>query len=142
MTEQTQPAIRYERDAEGIVTLTMDMPGRSANVINEALAEALAAALDRLEQEKDAISGVILTSAKPTFLAGADLEGCWRCTIRPRRSVVPSSSRRCSGVWKRWDGPWWLPSTGRRSAAAWSWRWPATGALCATIRPSGWVFLK
>ncbi|ACY48356.1 3-hydroxyacyl-CoA dehydrogenase NAD-binding domain-containing protein [Rhodothermus marinus] len=75
MTEQTQPAIRYERDADGIVTLTMDMPGRSANVINEVLAEALAAALDRLEQEKDAISGVILTSAKSTFLAGADLEG-------------------------------------------------------------------
>ncbi len=75
MTEQTQPAIRYERDADGIVTLTMDMPGRSANVINEVLAEALAAALDRLAQEKDAVSGVILTSAKSTFLAGADLEG-------------------------------------------------------------------
>ncbi|SHK97841.1 3-hydroxyacyl-CoA dehydrogenase NAD-binding domain-containing protein [Rhodothermus profundi] len=74
MVESVQPAIRYERDAEGIVTLTMDLPGRSTNVINEAFANALAATLDRLEQEKDTLVGVLLTSAKPTFLAGADLE--------------------------------------------------------------------
>ena len=27
-------AINYEQDAQGIVTLTVDMPGRSTNVLN------------------------------------------------------------------------------------------------------------
>lgn len=74
MTHQTQPVIHYARDAEGIVTLTMDLPGRPANVINQTFAEALATVLSRLEQEKNQIAGVILTSAKSTFLVGADLE--------------------------------------------------------------------
>ena len=75
MTGQEASAIRYEQDADGIVTLTMDLPGRATNVINETFVEALAATLDRLEQAKETITGIILTSAKSTFLAGADLEG-------------------------------------------------------------------
>ena len=37
------------------------------------LGEALGATVDRLEAEKDAISGVVITSAKKTFFAGGDL---------------------------------------------------------------------
>lgn len=66
-------AIRYEKDEQQIVTLTLDMPGRSANVINQAFGAALAAALARLQTEAD-LAGVIITSAKKTFMAGADLE--------------------------------------------------------------------
>ncbi len=66
-------AIRYEKDEQNIVTLTLDMPGRNANVINAAFGAALAEALARLQAEAD-LAGVILTSAKKTFLAGADLE--------------------------------------------------------------------
>ncbi|WP_440900696.1 3-hydroxyacyl-CoA dehydrogenase NAD-binding domain-containing protein [Actinosynnema sp.] len=65
-------AIRYERDAEGVVTLTMDMSG-SANVMNAEYQEAMGAAVDRLEAERDEITGVVLTSAKKTFFAGGDL---------------------------------------------------------------------
>jgi 3-hydroxyacyl-CoA dehydrogenase / enoyl-CoA hydratase / 3-hydroxybutyryl-CoA epimerase len=65
--------INYHKDEEGIVTLTMDMPGRSTNVINEAFGAALRTALDQLETDK-LLSGVILTSAKNTFMAGGDLE--------------------------------------------------------------------
>ncbi|KAA2258817.1 3-hydroxyacyl-CoA dehydrogenase [Solihabitans fulvus] len=65
-------AIRYERDAEGIVTLTMDMSG-SANVMNAEYHEAMGAAVDRLTAERDEITGVIVTSAKKTFFAGGDL---------------------------------------------------------------------
>jgi 3-hydroxyacyl-CoA dehydrogenase / enoyl-CoA hydratase / 3-hydroxybutyryl-CoA epimerase len=66
-------AFRYEKDAQNIVTLTLDMPGRSANVLNERFGMGLQAALSRLAAESD-LAGVILTSAKKTFLAGADLE--------------------------------------------------------------------
>ncbi|HRQ37425.1 MAG TPA: 3-hydroxyacyl-CoA dehydrogenase NAD-binding domain-containing protein [Chloroflexota bacterium] len=66
-------AIRYEKDEQNIVMLTLDRPGRSANVINEAFGAALAEALARLQAEPD-LAGVILTSAKKTFMAGADLE--------------------------------------------------------------------
>ncbi|RKT56776.1 3-hydroxyacyl-CoA dehydrogenase NAD-binding domain-containing protein [Saccharothrix australiensis] len=65
-------AIHYERDAEGVVTLTLDMSG-SANVMNAEYHEAMGAAVARLEAERDDIAGVVLTSAKKTFFAGGDL---------------------------------------------------------------------
>lgn len=66
-------AIRYERDEQRIVTLTIDMPGQSANTMNPAFRAALAATVGRLTAEKNDIAGVILTSAKKTFFAGGDL---------------------------------------------------------------------
>lgn len=66
-------AIRYEKGQDGIVVLTMDMPGQSANTMNAVYREAMAGIVDRLEAEKDAIAGVIVTSAKKTFFAGGDL---------------------------------------------------------------------
>ncbi|MCG8673653.1 MAG: 3-hydroxyacyl-CoA dehydrogenase NAD-binding domain-containing protein [Pseudomonadales bacterium] len=65
-------AIRYEKDADNIVLLTMDMPGQSANTMNAAYKEAMDATLDRLEEE-ESLAGVVLTSAKSTFFAGGDL---------------------------------------------------------------------
>jgi 3-hydroxyacyl-CoA dehydrogenase/enoyl-CoA hydratase/3-hydroxybutyryl-CoA epimerase len=67
-------AFQYSKDARGIVTLTLDMPGRSANVINEAFGEGLSQVLDRLDQEKAEVTGIILASGKETFLAGADID--------------------------------------------------------------------
>ncbi len=66
-------AIRYDKDEQRIVTLTIDMPGQSANTMNPAFRAALAATLDRLEADRDGIAGVILSSAKKTFFAGGDL---------------------------------------------------------------------
>lgn len=66
-------AFHYEKDSNNIVTLTLDMPGHSANLINETFGEGLAAAFERLQAE-DPLLGVIVTSAKKTFLAGAELE--------------------------------------------------------------------
>ena len=66
-------AIRYEKDDQGIVTLTIDMPGQSANTMNAAFRSALAATVDRLAQERESLRGVILSSAKKTFFAGGDL---------------------------------------------------------------------
>ncbi|WP_235580855.1 3-hydroxyacyl-CoA dehydrogenase NAD-binding domain-containing protein [Pseudorhodoferax sp. Leaf265] len=66
-------AITYHKDEQRIVTLTIDMPGQSANTMNGVFREAYAGVVERLEAERDAIAGVILTSAKKTFFAGGDL---------------------------------------------------------------------
>lgn len=66
-------AIRYEKGQDQIVVLTLDIPGQSANTMNAAYREAMAATLTRLEAEKDEIAGVVITSAKKTFFAGGDL---------------------------------------------------------------------
>jgi len=71
MAEST--TIRWEQDGDGIVLLTLDDPNQSANTMNRAYAESMAATLDRLEAEKDSITGVVITSAKNTFFAGGDL---------------------------------------------------------------------
>jgi 3-hydroxyacyl-CoA dehydrogenase/enoyl-CoA hydratase/3-hydroxybutyryl-CoA epimerase len=64
----------WEMDEAGIVTLTMDDPSASVNTMNELFLTSLPATLDRLEAEKDKINGVVLTSAKKTFFAGANLD--------------------------------------------------------------------
>jgi 3-hydroxyacyl-CoA dehydrogenase/enoyl-CoA hydratase/3-hydroxybutyryl-CoA epimerase len=66
-------AIRYEKGQDQIVVLTIDMPGQSANTMNAVYREAMAACVARLVADKDAIAGVIMTSAKKTFFAGGDL---------------------------------------------------------------------
>jgi 3-hydroxyacyl-CoA dehydrogenase/enoyl-CoA hydratase/3-hydroxybutyryl-CoA epimerase len=70
MAENT---IRWEQDADGIVTLTLDDPNQRANTMNTDFRSSLTATADRLVAEKDAITGVIVTSAKDTFFAGGDL---------------------------------------------------------------------
>ncbi|MGH3514483.1 MAG: enoyl-CoA hydratase/isomerase family protein, partial [Pseudonocardiaceae bacterium] len=76
---------RWDRDADGIVTLTMDDPGKSANTMNDRYVTSMAETLDRLEAERDSITGVVLTSAKKTFFAGADLNAL--------RNITPETAR-------------------------------------------------
>ncbi len=72
-------SIAYDKDAQGVVTLTIDMPGRSMNVINEQLEGPLEDSLAKIEAD-DSVTGVILTSGKDSFVAGADIEGLFRLT--------------------------------------------------------------
>lgn len=65
--------INYSKDVHQIVTLSIDMPGMSVNTMNAAFRDALASAVARLEEEKEQLSGVILTSGKDSFFAGGDL---------------------------------------------------------------------
>ncbi len=65
--------IRWEQDADNIVTLVLDDPQQSANTMNERYMRSMEAMVTRLENEKDDIAGVIITSAKSTFFAGGDL---------------------------------------------------------------------
>lgn len=68
--------IHYKKDTDNIVTLTLDMQGRRANVINHEIREVFLPVLQHLQEEKKngTLRGVILTSAKKTFLAGGDLD--------------------------------------------------------------------
>ena len=70
----TESAVRYDKDADGIVVLTLDDPTASANTMNELYGRSMEEAVARLEAEKDAITGVVITSAKKTFFAGGNLE--------------------------------------------------------------------
>jgi 3-hydroxyacyl-CoA dehydrogenase/enoyl-CoA hydratase/3-hydroxybutyryl-CoA epimerase len=76
MTSSTE-AVRYEV-VDGIVNLILDDPNQSANTMNQAYADSMAAAVNRLADEiaadADSIKGVIVSSAKKTFFAGGDLK--------------------------------------------------------------------
>ena len=67
-----QDIVRYAVDADGIATLTIDYPGRSMNVIDQAFMDSLDAALARLAADPAARGGIV-TSGKAAFVAGADL---------------------------------------------------------------------
>jgi 3-hydroxyacyl-CoA dehydrogenase/enoyl-CoA hydratase/3-hydroxybutyryl-CoA epimerase len=70
----------YTKDNDNIVTITMDMQGRSANVINEEFGNLWLEMINRLEEEKNDIAGVVLASAKSTFFAGADIDNLYKQT--------------------------------------------------------------
>ena len=72
-TQTDTSAVRYDRDADGIVTLTLDDPTASANTMNELYVDSMAAAVDRLYDEAESVTGVVVASAKKTFFAGANL---------------------------------------------------------------------
>lgn len=74
MSNENTP-IRYERDSDGIVTLTLDEPTASVNLMNHEFEHRLHEVVNQLEAEREHLTGVIIHSAKPTFFAGGDLEG-------------------------------------------------------------------
>ena len=61
------------RGEDGIAVITWDMPGRSMNVMNDGSLGEFATAVDQALTDPD-IKGVVITSAKPAFIAGADLD--------------------------------------------------------------------
>ena len=69
----------YDKDSDGIVTITMDMPGYSANVLNKDFDAAFDATLERLEAD-DSATGAILVSGKKLWIAGADIDSAFNST--------------------------------------------------------------
>lgn len=61
-----------EIDPDGIALVTIDMPGRSMNVIDWPLADALKEEIAALAASP-AVTGIIVASGKSSFIAGADL---------------------------------------------------------------------
>lgn len=66
-------AIQYEKNADGIVILTLDSPNQSANTMNADFQVALENIVSKLKSETS-IAGIIFRSAKKTFFAGGDLD--------------------------------------------------------------------
>jgi 3-hydroxyacyl-CoA dehydrogenase/enoyl-CoA hydratase/3-hydroxybutyryl-CoA epimerase len=73
------PAVHQQLDADGVLTLTLDLPGRAQNVLNASLMAALADAVERLAGDAD-VKGAILVSGKPDFLAGGDIDELFAIT--------------------------------------------------------------
>ena len=63
---------KVEQDADGIALVTWDIPGRSMNVLDPTSVEELDAIV-RQTSEDAAVKGVVITSSKEAFCAGADL---------------------------------------------------------------------
>ncbi|GAA4546524.1 3-hydroxyacyl-CoA dehydrogenase NAD-binding domain-containing protein [Pseudonocardia xishanensis] len=95
MSDFDHPMFRWDRDGEGVVTVTMDDPDQSANTLNDRFSAELPVLVDHLYAERESITGVILTSAKKTFLAGGDLGMMMRAndSDRPRIRALLDGSK-------------------------------------------------
>lgn len=65
--------IRIDINAAGIATLTIDVTGKSMNVIDPAFIACLKSLVETVATD-ESIKGAIITSAKADFVAGADLK--------------------------------------------------------------------
>ena len=72
-------AIQFEKNADGIVILTLDSPNQSANTMNADFQVALTEIIEKIKAESG-ITGVIFRSAKKTFFAGGDLDELIKAT--------------------------------------------------------------
>ena len=63
---------RRDKDRQGLVWLTFDRQGTSANTFSREVLEELAVALDEIAAAKP--TGLIIRSGKDSFIAGADVE--------------------------------------------------------------------
>lgn len=63
---------KVETDADGIALVTWDIPGKSMNVLDATSSEELEAIVKQMTDDA-AVKGVVVTSAKEAFCAGADL---------------------------------------------------------------------
>src|SRR5215472_9540889 len=63
---------KIENDGDGIAVVTWDSPGRTMNVIDAKVMDELSAIIDQTTADA-AVKGVVITSGKEAFCAGADL---------------------------------------------------------------------
>ncbi|MFF2389422.1 3-hydroxyacyl-CoA dehydrogenase NAD-binding domain-containing protein [Agromyces sp. NPDC058104] len=63
----------WQQHDDGIVVITLDDPDSVVNTMNAHFVASLRATVDRLEAEREGITGVILVSAKRSWFAGGDL---------------------------------------------------------------------
>ena len=63
---------KIENDGDGIALATWDSPGRSMNVIDATVMDELSTIIDQTTADA-AVKGVVITSGKDAFCAGADL---------------------------------------------------------------------
>ena len=64
--------INFDLDGDGIATLTIDLPKATMNVVNRAFLSDLSELVKKVAED-EAVKGAVIISAKPSFMAGADL---------------------------------------------------------------------
>ena len=65
--------IKYAVDSDGIALFTIDLPGKSMNVLTPELMADLETLTDRMVAD-DSVKGAVITSGKKAFIAGADIK--------------------------------------------------------------------
>ena len=72
--------IRYQKDTDNIVTLTLNREGHKFNVLNHELSDTFLEVIHHLQKEKQrkALRGVIITSGKKSWLMGGEVEYLYR----------------------------------------------------------------
>ena len=63
---------RWEKDAQGLAWLTFDKQGESANTFSREALDELSASLEEIRTASP--KGLVIRSAKDSFIAGADVE--------------------------------------------------------------------
>ena len=71
----TFTTLRYALNPQGVATVTFDETGSPVNTMKPEWQADMLALADQLHADQAALKGVLLTSAKTTFFAGADLKG-------------------------------------------------------------------
>jgi 3-hydroxyacyl-CoA dehydrogenase/enoyl-CoA hydratase/3-hydroxybutyryl-CoA epimerase len=65
--------LKFETDADGVATVTLDDPSKPMNVVSPQWIDEFIETIERIAADPG-IKGAIITSAKPAFMAGADLK--------------------------------------------------------------------
>ncbi|WP_239460116.1 3-hydroxyacyl-CoA dehydrogenase NAD-binding domain-containing protein [Nocardioides daejeonensis] len=65
--------ITWSRDEDGVVVVTLDDPTQEVNTVHTGFVHELGALVEHLQAEREGLAGVVITSAKSTFVAGGDL---------------------------------------------------------------------
>lgn len=84
--------IRYTLQ-DGIATVTFDEPGSPVNTMCQQWQDDLHALASQVVQDRAATRGILLTSAKSTFFAGADLKATMRLTPADAPAVYTGIER-------------------------------------------------
>ena len=78
--------IRLEKDADGIVELIFDQPGKTVNTMGQEYDEAMRAAVAELQAmvAEGGVTGIYLRSGKPNqFFAGGDIKEMLEMDLNP-----------------------------------------------------------
>ncbi|MFZ2306356.1 MAG: 3-hydroxyacyl-CoA dehydrogenase NAD-binding domain-containing protein [Rhodoferax sp.] len=78
---------------DGIATITFDEPNSPVNTMCLQWQDDMADVAAQVAQDKDAIKGILLASAKSTFFAGADLKATMRITPADAQKVYAEIER-------------------------------------------------
>ena len=97
-------SIDYQRDSQNIVTLVIDSPGKTVNLIDGVFTADLHQALDRIAADEP-VAGIILSSAKSSFVAGGDIDAFFQMRDPKEIFEFVEKLRRRSAAWKPLASP-------------------------------------